>query len=88
MNRNNKIILHYLLQNDTATLEEIYKNQPTSYYHNWQKYMSERMSKLVKAGYVVRVKKGVFKLSTLMPKVNLSNKLEITKHLNLFNSNE
>lgn len=56
-------ILKYLRTVQCATSEEIYHNQSVRYYVNWDKYISMRMTRLVKSGKVVRIKKGLFAIS-------------------------
>ena len=46
-----------------ANLEEIYSKVSFSYYFNHKKHLGDIMSRLVKRGLVVRVKKGVYKIS-------------------------
>lgn len=62
--QNQKVVLNYLRTKENATLEECYQNSNQSYYLNWQKHMGDFMSRLIKQGYVERVKKGVFKIKT------------------------
>lgn len=60
---NNQLeILRYLKTVESATLSDIYNNTSLSYFHNWSKYTSEIMSRLVAKGKVERVKRGVFKI--------------------------
>lgn len=60
---NNQLeILRYLRTVESATLSDIYNNSSLSYFHNWSKYTSEIMSRLVAKGKVERVKRGVFKI--------------------------
>lgn len=54
-------IQKYLITVESATLQEIYDNVTFSYYHNWAKYLGETLSRMVKSGAVLRVKKGVYK---------------------------
>ena len=63
MHKNQKEIISFLNTVESSYLGEIYRNQSVSYYSNWKKYMSERMSKLVKQGYVIRLRPGVFAIN-------------------------
>jgi len=55
-----KEVLKYLSTVETATIDEIYKNVSFSYYANYQKYIGEIMSRMVKNGTATRIKKGLF----------------------------
>ena len=63
-------IINYLKTVETATLSNIYNNIDKSYYANWQKHVGAIMSRLVKGGKVIRVKKGVFKLNNTKKEIN------------------
>lgn len=65
MNQNQREILNYLKGVESATIDEIYANTSTKYYHNYAKYVGERMTKLVRSGHVVRIKQGVFKIAKI-----------------------
>jgi pantoate kinase len=56
-------ILKYLGTVESATLRELYENSDYSYYANWRKHFGDVMSRLIKQGFVVRVKPGVFRLN-------------------------
>lgn len=68
MSHQNEII-RYLAKVQTATLEQIYDNTNISFYYNPMKYMSEIMTRLVKKGLVLRVKKGTFQININYKKV-------------------
>lgn len=59
MNKQDEI-LKYLRTVPQATLSEIYDNVPFGYYCNELKHLGEILSRMVKKGIIVRVKKGVF----------------------------
>ena len=61
-----KQILKYLATVESATLSELYQNSDYSYYLNWQKHFGDVMSRLVKQGFVIRIKPGVFRLNETM----------------------
>jgi hypothetical protein len=58
-----KRVLIYLNTVKTATLLQIYTHMDFGYYHNWKKHLGALMSRMVKNGTVVRVKKGEFKIA-------------------------
>lgn len=62
MNKQSEVI-GYLSNVKEANLDSIYKNVRFGYYHNYKKHLSVLMSRMVKNGKVVRVRKGVFKLN-------------------------
>lgn len=74
MHKNQSEILNYLNKVEHATIDEIYANTSTRYYHNYAKYISERMTKLVRSGHVVRVKQGVFKIAKYSKSENSNQK--------------
>lgn len=53
-------VLKYLRTVPQANLSEIYDNVSFGYYCNEMKHLGEILSRMVKKGTVIRVKKGVF----------------------------
>lgn len=53
-------ILSYLRSVSQASLSEIYDNVSFGYYCNEHKHLGEILSRMVKKGIVIRVKKGIF----------------------------
>jgi predicted transcriptional regulator of viral defense system len=76
-------ILTYLNSVESATLEELYKVSDYSYYLNWQKHFGQVMSRLVKQGKVVRIKKGVFRIAK-HNEIKASSEVEIENQIKLF----
>jgi predicted transcriptional regulator of viral defense system len=76
-------ILTYLNTVESATLEELYKVSDYSYYANWQKHFGQVMSRLVKQGKVVRIKKGVFRIAK-HNEFKASSEVEIENQIKLF----
>lgn len=62
-NSNQMTIIRYLSGKESATLEELYLIQEKTYFGNWPKHFGDVMSRMVKAGMVVRIKRGVFKIN-------------------------
>lgn len=56
-------VIKYLKTVEQASLQDIYDHMPFSYYCNGNKHMGDILSRMVKGGRLVRVKKGVFKLA-------------------------
>ena len=54
-------VLKYLSTVESATLKDIYNNVKFGYYHNWNKHLGELLSRMVKRGFIERVKKGTFR---------------------------
>jgi predicted transcriptional regulator of viral defense system len=79
----NRSILTYLNNVESATLEELYNISDYSYYANWQKHFGQVMSRLVKQGKVVRIKKGVFRIAKL-GEGEIRAKEEIENQIKLF----
>lgn len=62
MTREQKEITRFVLQNGgTATKQQIVKALD-SYYCNGEKHIGDRLSRMVKAGLIKRVKNGVFEI--------------------------
>ena len=76
-------ILTYLSQTESATLHELYNISDYNYYHNWQKHFGQVMSRLVKQGKVVRIKKGVFRIAK-HNEFKASSGIEIENQIKLF----
>lgn len=57
------------------TKAEIIKGAGLYYYHNGEKHAGDVLSRLVKSGLLIRVRKGVFKLGSLEKK-----KKEVVNH--------
>jgi hypothetical protein len=53
-------IMRYLATVESATKQDIYDNVKFGYYHNWEKYVGETLSRMVKRQLVFRLKKGVY----------------------------
>jgi len=56
-------ILNYLGTVENATIHTIYDNVSFLYFHNYEHYIGELMSNLIKKGKVIRIKKGLFKIA-------------------------
>lgn len=56
-------VFKYLQKNGASNKEEIYQNVSFSYYHNWAKNLGVLLKRMVDNGKVIRVKRGVYKLS-------------------------
>jgi len=54
-------ITMYLSKVPSATIDEIYANVSFCYYCNANKHLGAVLSRMVKAGKIQRVKKGVFR---------------------------
>lgn len=76
-------ILTYLNQRESATLQELYQISDYNYYHNWQKHFGQVMSRMIKQGKVVRIKKGVFRIAKL-GEGEVRAKQEISNQIKLF----
>ena len=79
----NKAILNHLRKVESATLSELYNISDYSYYCNWESNFGKVMSRLVKSGFVVRIKPGLFKLAESNPPQSKSIP-EIENQVNLF----
>jgi hypothetical protein len=69
-----KEILKYLSTVESAKLDEIYKAMPFEYYCNGLKHTGNILSRMVKDGSIIRIKKGVFR------------KAKIEEHLKVLNA--
>jgi predicted transcriptional regulator of viral defense system len=76
-------ILTYLNTVESATLQELYDISDYNYYLNWQKHFGQVMSRLVKQGKVVRIKKGVFRIAK-HNEFKVSSEVEIENQIKLF----
>ena len=54
--------MRYLETVEEATIEQIYRNVPWSYYCNQNKHMGAMLATMVRRGLIERVKKGVFRI--------------------------
>jgi len=68
LTNNQREILAYLRTVPQATIHEIYYNISVSYYCNYEKNLGTVLSRLVKGGFITRVKPGVFKIGGSMVK--------------------
>jgi len=57
-----KEVLAFLRTVEQADIHQIYRAVSFSYYCNYEKYIGEICSRLVDAGLITRVKRGVFKI--------------------------
>lgn len=55
-------VLNYLGTVDQTTSKMIYHHMPFGYYRNESKHFCELLSRMVRSGLIVRLKKGVYKL--------------------------
>jgi hypothetical protein len=76
-------ILTYLNSVESATLQELYDISDYNYYLNWQKHFGQVMSRLVKQGKVVRIKKRVFRIAK-HNEFKISSEVEIENQIKLF----
>lgn len=68
-------IMRYLATVESATKQDIYDNVKFGYYHNWEKYIGETLSRMVKRGFIFRVKRGLFSLS--IPKEKIVKDIDV-----------
>jgi len=57
-----KIVFEYVRENGIITNDKADKLIGGTYYHNSRKYVGEVLSRMVKSGLLLRVKKGIYKL--------------------------
>ena len=60
MTPSQRAIYNFVRSKGTATKEEIFAFAGDPYYRNGEKYIGERLSRMVNAGILKRVKPGVF----------------------------
>lgn len=60
MTPSQRAIYNFVRSKGTATKEEIFSFTGDPYYRNGEKYIGERLSRMVNAGMLKRVKPGVF----------------------------
>lgn len=64
-----KIIVEFCLSNNNACTKKDAMNLIDTHYCNGEKHVGEVLSRMVKAGILVRIKPGYFKLGTGVKKV-------------------
>ena len=62
MTPSQRAIYNFVRSKGTATKEEIFSFTGDPYYRNGEKYIGERLSRMVNAGMLKRVKSGVFEI--------------------------
>ena len=73
----NEILIYLKKEGKPKHWTDIYENTTRSYYCNEQKYMSERLSKMVKAGFLARAGKGIFELRKQPLQENDKNQIKL-----------
>lgn len=63
-------VIEYLKTVESATLSEIYENGVTRHYYYHSRHLSPVMTRLVRAGWVVRIAHGRYKLRSQAPTTN------------------
>lgn len=56
-------VLNYLRQVPGASISDIYMNVSFGYYNNANKHLGALLSRMVKSGKIVRLKKGLFSIA-------------------------
>jgi len=64
MTPSQRAIYNFVRSKGTATKEEIFSFTGDPYYRNGEKYIGERLSRMVNAGMLKRVKPGVFAIGS------------------------
>lgn len=62
MTKDQRTIYNFIRDNGTATKADIVALDGGKYYRHAEKYIGERLSRMVKAGLIERVKPGVFRI--------------------------
>jgi len=61
MTTDQRAIYNFVRSKGEATKAEIFAFTGDPYYCNGEKYIGDRLSRMVNAGFLIRVKKGVYK---------------------------
>jgi len=64
MTPDQRTIYNFIRDNGTATTTDIVALEGGKYYCNAEKYIGDRLSRMVKAGMIERVKPGVFSIGS------------------------
>lgn len=64
MTHDQRTIYNFIRDNGTATKADIVALEGGQYYCNAEKYIGDRLSRMVKAGMIKRIKPGVFRIGS------------------------
>jgi len=80
MTKKQKIIIEFARQNNNTLTKKDAMGLINTHYHNGSKHVGDSLSRMVKAGFLIRVKRGVFELgkgTRLKPVTIIENQLSI-----------
>lgn len=76
-----KQIMKYLTTVESATKKDIYHNVKFGYYHNWEKYVGETLSRMVKRQLIFREKRGVYRIKPTQQQILSQPQIGLFKNL-------